>query len=141
MTTEGLDLLPIRAALTTALAAHLGTYTFGEASTPAIRIDDGTDPYPGGEPETEGLECVIQDEPEVAIALVFGGYRQTFRASITLTQWDTNATTLPAMEPLLATLAEFDDVSVVDVLRVKRLSRLDNFETFSVVIQQEFLFD
>ena len=73
-----IDYAALRTSLTNALSEHLGTYTFsGSLETPAIRVDDGSDPYQE-EPAVSGLECVIQPQIEVPVTMLLGGYQQNF---------------------------------------------------------------
>lgn len=132
----------IRHALAAALESQLGTYTFSNgADTPAVQIDDGSDPSPE-QPRVDGLELVIVPSVVVAIAGSFGGFRQTFRGDITVRQWDVSRTTMEAMPVILDTLrSQFPELQMGGAERVLRSLKLNNVETFSVQVRQEFLMD
>lgn len=133
-----IDIDNLRDTITTALADQLGTYTFsGGQTTPAIRVDDGSDPY-DEEPSVEGLEVVLVTNPEVSISMLMGGYQQTFSALIVLKQWDIAETTLAAMTALMPYLNAEDNLQIGAVRRVVRTTKLDNIETMSIQVSQAF---
>ena len=134
-----IDLLGLRTALETALAPHLGTYTFSTGdTTPAVKIEDGAIAE-SEQPSVEGLELVIVGSPEIPFSCVMGGYQETYTALVILKQWDITATTLEARSPLLQALMGMDDLMVSGGKRVVRLTKLDNIETLTVQVSQSFL--
>lgn len=135
-----IDLLELRSTLAEALGGAIGTYTFvgTGATTPAIRVDDGSNPYEE-EPKVDGLEVVIAASPEVPIAMLMGGYQQTFTVAIVLKQWDINATALDAMERVLPALMQSDSLAIGNPRRIVRSTRLDNIETLTIPVSQTFL--
>lgn len=133
-----IDTESLRNAITTALSDQLGTYTFsGNQTTPAVRLDDGSDPY-DEEPSVEGLEVVIVTNPEVSISMLMGGYQQTFSALIVLKQWDIEQTTLAAMTALMPYLNAEDNLQIGAIQRVPRKIKRDNIETLSIQVSQAF---
>jgi hypothetical protein len=134
-----IDIAELRATVATALASHIGSYTFsGGQTVSAIRVDDGSDPY-DEEPQVTGLEVVIRPNLEIPVTLMMGGYRQDFSAIILLKQWDIQKTTLEAMQALMPYLAAADNLQIGTVRRVTRNTKLDNIETLSIQVTQSFL--
>lgn len=136
-----IDTQALRELVSTALAAHVGAYTFSNGQTiGAIRVDDGSDPY-DEEPQVTGLEVVIRPNLEVPVTMFLGGYRQDFSAIILLKQWDIQNTTLEAMTALMPHLAAAPTLQVEAVRRITRNTRLDNIETLSIQVTQSVLTD
>lgn len=131
----------IRAALEAELGDAIGTYTFSTgASTPAIRIEDGSQPYPE-QPTVEGLEVVIQESLDVPIKFLLGGYQQTFSHRIVLKQWDIELTCLPYLDLVMQAVAQFPSLLAEDIKRVMRSTVLDNIETLTITVSESVLFE
>lgn len=132
-----IDTTALKEAIVSALGEQLGTYTFQSvgATSPAIRIDDGVDPFPE-EPIVGGLECVIQPNLEVPISDLLGGYQQTWTASIVLKQFDITKDTLTAMDAITEAVAEIDGLRITSRRRVVRSNKLDNIETMQIAVAQ-----
>lgn len=129
----------IKAALEVGLGAEIGTYTFsGGQTTPAIRIDDGAQPYPE-EPTVEGLEVVIQESLEIPVKMMLGGYQQTFSHRIVLKQWDIEKTCLSYLDAVMEATGQFSSLLVGDVRRVMRSTVLDNIETLTIMVSESVL--
>ncbi len=134
-----IDLLALRSTLETALAPHLGTYTFSTGgTTPAVKVESGAIDA-SEQPSVQGLELVIIESPEIPFSSVMGGYREVYTALVILKQWDITATTLEARSPLIQALMGLDNLLVSGGKRVVRTSRLDNIETLTVQVSQSFL--
>lgn len=128
--------LKLKAALMTALSSQIGAYTFSAGqTTPAIRIDDGTDPF-DEEPAVSGLEVVIVPQIEVPVQMMMGGYKETYTTVIVLKQWDIQENTLPARSPVLQALAQFDALAIGQIRRVIRSTKLDNIETLTIPVSE-----
>lgn len=126
----------IKAALSSALDTQIGVYTFSDGqTTPAIRIDDGSEPYEE-DPSVTGLEVVIVPALEVAVTPMLGGYKDTYTTLIALKQWDIEQTTLPYRTKVIEALAEFSDLATGQMRRVMRSSKLDNIETLTVQVSE-----
>ena len=128
----------LKSALQSKFSASLGTYTFsGTQTTPAIRVDDGSDPF-DEEPSISGLEIVIVPSPEIAIQSMLGGYRDTVTTTVVLKQWDITKTTMGYRSALLEVVAGFDDLLLVSgsMRRVISLTKLDNIETLAIQVSQ-----
>lgn len=134
-----IDLLNLRNNLETALAPHLGTYTFSTGdTTPAVKVEDGAIAE-SEQPSVEGLELVIIESPEIPFSSVMGGYQEKHTALVVLKQWDVTATTLEARSPLVQALMGMENLVVSGGKRVVRTSRLDNIETLTVQVSRSFL--
>ena len=67
------DLAALRAEIITVLGENLGTYTFSEGqTTPAIGIDDGSDPFVE-QPSRTGLEVSIQPDQDLELEPMLAG--------------------------------------------------------------------
>lgn len=132
-----IDTEELKAAIVSALGDQLGTYTFQSvgATSPAIRVDDGVDPF-NEEPIVGGLECVIQPNLEVPITDLIGGYQQTWTAAIVLKQWDITKDTLTAMDAITHAVAELDGLRITSRRRIVRSTKLDNIETMQITVAQ-----
>lgn len=132
-----IDLLELRSTLTEALSGRIGTYTFVSTGgiTPAIRVDDGAEPYEE-EPKPSGLEVVIQQSPQVAIGFIMGGYTQSVSYAIVLKQWDINKTTIDEMLLVVEALNGFDTLAIGNPVRIPRQTRLDNIETMTIPVAE-----
>ncbi|HEY9697013.1 MAG TPA: hypothetical protein V6D10_07105 [Trichocoleus sp.] len=129
----------IRDTLQEALSNELGSYTFsGGQTTPAIRIEDGSNPYPE-EPKVSGLEIVIQPSIDIPVKYVLDGYQQTFAHLIALKQWDIEKTALGYLDTVMDTIGQFAELKVDRVNRQMRLAGLDNIETLSFVVSETVL--
>lgn len=130
----------IKATLLGALDGQIGTYTFSNGqTTPAIRVEDGSDPYPE-EPNVTGLEVVIDVSIDVPIELMLGGsYAQTYSHRIQLKQWDITKNTLPYLDAVSDAIADFEVLTLDRVSRQQRLTKLDNIETLSFVVSERVL--
>lgn len=122
----------LRSAIATALADQIGSYIFSQGlSTQALRIDDGSEPYPE-DPEVQGLEVVIRPEVRVSQSLRLGGDRiQSRRHEVVLKQWDINRTTKAARDALLLVLPVEGEAPIVP-----RSSALDTLETCTLTIEE-----
>jgi hypothetical protein len=129
----------IRDALQASLAGQIGTYTFnGGQSTPAIRIDDGSDPYEE-DPAVAGLEVVVVPSLEVSVILMLGGYQETYGTLIVLKQWDITQTAISALDGVLEAIAEFSTLNIGQIRRVIRSTQLDNIETLTIPVAETVL--
>jgi hypothetical protein len=130
-----IDATVLRDAIATALGDSIGIYTFsGGQMTPAIRIEDGSDPY-DEEPSVEGLEVVIQPEETIGVTSFLAGDKQVALSSkIVLKQWDIEQTTKAAREILIKQLDDIEDVGPL----VPRNGRLNNIEIFTITISTAF---
>lgn len=126
----------LKVALIESLGVQIGTYTFsGGQITPAVRVDDGTDPF-DEEPTVTGLEVVIVPQLEVPVKDLIGGYQETYTTLIVLKQWDIQAGTMPARPAVLAALHQFNALAVGQVRRVMRSTKLDNIETLTIPVSE-----
>lgn len=133
-----IDVDALKLEVETLLAGLIGTYTFttdlGVQTTPALRVEDGSDPYPV-EPQVTGLEVVIRPEAAIAATIFLAGDRQfAFRSEITLKQFDISATTQTAREALMTRLGGLEEVGAI----VPRDGRLNNIETCTLVVSNAF---
>lgn len=134
----------LKAALSTALADDLGTYTFStNDSTPAIRIDDGSDPY-DEEPSVVGLEVVISPglgRPQQFLGQGAGIERVMV---VVLKQWDITKTLSGDFDSIEESpvgkvfdlLMSLDGVNLDRAIATPRNGRLDNIETFAFTLIQ-----
>lgn len=126
----------LKTALAEALGERLGTYTFSaRQTTPAIRTDDGTDPF-DEEPTVQGLEVVIVPQIEVPMKQMMGGWQDTYTTLIVLKQWDIQENTLAVRDLALNALMQFDTLAVGQIRRVMRTTKLDNIETLTIPVSE-----
>lgn len=126
----------LKTALIDGVGSQLGTYTFSEGqTTPAIRIDDGTEPF-DEDPSVEGLELVVVPQLEVPVKDMMGGYQETYTTLIVLKQWDIELGTMSARPAVLAALHQFGSLAVGQVRRVMRSTKLDNIETLTIPVSE-----
>lgn len=129
----------IIAELVEQMGEAIGSYTFAEGQvTPAIRIDDGSEPYEE-EPAVTGLEVVIVPSPEVNITPLMGGYQEDYTTLIQLRQWDINDTTMPYLDAVLQAIGQFQTLNLVRTQRVMRSNKLDNIETLTISVSESVL--
>lgn len=130
---DGLETLTplsaIRTALVDALGDLLGTYTFSSGQpTPAIRADDGSDPYPE-EPRVQGLEVVIQRAREISLTPQLANcWEQRVSTLIVLKQWDIQRNTLEEFNLCWRAIASLG-LQPSQPVRTTRNTVLDNIET------------
>ena len=129
--------LELKAALTEALGEALGTYTFSNGlSTPAIRIEDGNDPYPE-EPNRTGLEVVIVPLIEVPVKDLMGGYQETYTTSIVLKEWNPAASVMTSRPAVLSVLHQFGSLGIGQVRRIQRQRGLNEVESLIIPVSEQ----
>lgn len=125
------DLAALRAEIITVLGENLGTYTFSEGqTTPAIGIDDGSDPFVE-QPDRTGLEVIIQPDQDLELEpMLAGDKRLNASVYIVLKQWDIADTTKAARELLIKSLP----IDRIESLS-PRASELDIIEVCTLAIE------
>jgi len=127
----------LKAVLQSALAEYLGIYRFsGNLTTPAIRIEDRSDPYPE-EPTVTGLELVIVPPVGGDYRQLLGGFQDGRRTLILLKQWDSDQTTEQGRDVLLAALLQLDDLGIERAVTTPRSGLFDDLETLRVEVTQQ----
>lgn len=108
-----MDLLTLRSALSTLLAADLGTYTLGNnATTPAVSVRAASSPRLPYKSVT-GLELVIEQIPDSVAARQYAN-EELFRTwTVYLIDWDSEDPTAAA-----AKIAAAYPGTTIDVLQV-----------------------
>lgn len=132
----------IKTTLAAALSSSLGTYIFSTGSpTPAIRIDDGSDPYPE-QPTVTGLEVVIAPQIGTTLNSLQGNaFRETRLTDIILKQWDIEKTAIAYIPTVLSALVQLDSLIVEpNIARVIRSTQLDNIETARIRVSESLFF-
>ncbi len=124
-----IPLSEIRATLTDALGELLGTYTFsGGVPTPAIRADDGSNPYVE-EPTVTGLEVVIVRGAEIPLTPILANcWQHSVSTLIVLKQWDISRNALEEFDLCWRAIARLG-LQPSQPVRTVRTTRLDNIET------------
>ena len=126
----------VREGLAVNLAPFIGLYTFSNGqTTPAIRVDDGSDPYPE-DPKITGLEVVITPLAEVSMVQMIGGYQDTYTMGIMFKQFDQTKTTLEIRSPAIESLLVFPTLQIGNLRRLLRISRINEIEVFSFTATQ-----
>jgi hypothetical protein len=127
----------------------LGTYTYGEETTPAIFVDDGTflevitdqatgevEVRPAIAPDSvTGLEVVIQPAIDSPTQQLLKASQADYKTTITLKQWDLGGNTLEASDRLISGLPNIERIGP----RVLRNSALDNIESRTLTLSDSFI--
>lgn len=126
----------LRAEIITVLGDSLGTYTFSEGqTTPAIGIDDGSEPFVE-QPDRTGLEVIIQPDQDLELEpMLAGDKRLNASVYIVLKQWDIEETTKAARELLIRNLP-IDRVESIS----PRASQLEIIEVCTLAISDDVHF-
>jgi hypothetical protein len=128
-----MNILALRSRIETILTGLIGTYTFANGEqVPALTIDDGADS--GNNPPegtgVSGLEVILQINAGYKLNGLIGGNLIYSQVAIDLKQWDITATTVAAMQRLMA-LPELKAIGP----RVLRSTKLDSIETQTVTLE------
>lgn len=127
----------LKTALAESLGERLGTYKFSNGEiTPAIRIEDGNDPYPE-EPNRSGLEVVVVPQVEVAVKDLMGGYQETYTTTIVLKEWDIKKSVMTARPAVLSALHQFSSLGIGQVRRIQRQRGLNEVESVIIPVSEQ----
>lgn len=129
-----IDPTALKTELLNLLDETIGSYTFTAGTTPAIRIDDGSAPYPE-QPIVTGLEVVIRPETEINLTPMLAGDRSVaLRSEVVLKQWNLDETTRDARDILIARLSGLEEVGAI----VPRNTVLDTIESCTLFVGDGF---
>lgn len=121
------DLLTIRSRIATALSGQIGTYTYQSgATTPALRVEDGTAVDYEEQPKVTGLEVIIQPYTDPSLRIFIGdGAALEDVYAIRLAQRDVTKTVQSVIPALFLGLR---DILSGNPVYLPRNTRLDSLE-------------